>query len=93
MSELEELGRYHQLCAALDAALSERNNRLGRVATIAQAASQPPVSRHNIGRRCNFDAAARLFEEARSAEERARQIIAELEQVAPAVGKPLPSLE
>lgn len=93
MSELEDIGRYHQLIEALDAALGERNNLLGRLAAIAQAASQPPVSRYNVGRKCNFESAARLFDEARAAGERVLQIVEELRQAAPAAGKPVPTLE
>jgi hypothetical protein len=93
MSELEDIGRYHQLREQLSAVVTERNNLLGRCAAILQSAAGNPVSRYNLARRCNFDSASRLFEEARAADQRIAHLLAELEQVAPAAGKSVPTLE
>ena len=93
MSELEDIGRYHQLRDELDSAINERNGLLGRCAAILQSAAGAPVSRYNLARRCNFDSASRLFDEARTADQRIAHLLAALEQVAPAAGKPVPTLE
>lgn len=93
MNELESIGRYHQLYEALKAALAERNSLLSRASAILQAASEPPVSRYNLARRCNFEAAERLFGEARARHDAALLMLEELRQVAPAADKPVPTLE
>lgn len=93
MSELEDLGRYHQQTDALKALLSERNDRLHRAATILSTASEAPLNRKNAARRCNFDAAQRLMDEARERHDAALLMIEELRQLAASVGKPPPALE
>lgn len=93
MNELECIGRYHQLVDGVKTALDERNSLMIRAAAILKAASEPPISRYNMARKCNFDAAQTLFESARLRNEEALMMLEELRQVAPVANKPIPTLE
>ncbi len=93
MSNLEDIGRYHQCRDQLDAALADRNDVLLRVDGLAKAAAEPPASRYNIGRRARLDGLSRLVEEAGRHDAEVLRLLAELEQLAPLVGKPAPTLE
>jgi hypothetical protein len=93
MSELEDIGRYHQQMDVLKATLAERNDRLRRASIILSAASEPPYSSKNAARRCNFSAAQRLMDEAKDRHEAAELMIEDLRQLAAAAGKSAPALE
>lgn len=93
MSELEDLGRYHQLMDALMAAFSRRNDALSRLAVVLGEAARLPVSRYNMARKCRFDAADRLLAEAKQAHEEAERMLDELRVLSPIVNKPVPTLE
>jgi hypothetical protein len=93
MSELEDLGRYHQLLDELTATLARRNDALSRVAAVLGEAAKPPVSRYNLARKCRFDAADRLLNEARAAHAAAEAALAEIAVLGPIVNKPVPRME
>lgn len=93
MSELEDIGRYHQLRDQIDAALRDRNGALVKVVGLTKNASESPTSRYNIGRRYKADAVQRLVEEAAQHDETLRRLLVEIEPYALIAGKPVPTLE
>lgn len=93
MSELEDLGRYHQALERLAEAVHLRNFALSRFGTLAVEAAKPPVNRHKQGRRVRLDAMARLLDEAAAAQSDIDGLLAELAVLGPIVGKPVPELE
>lgn len=93
MSELEDLGRYHQIHDSLVAEVARRNSALSRVSMIVSTAAQPPVSRYNLARKCRFDAVDRLLEEARASHAEIERMLDELRALSPVVNKPVPTLE
>jgi hypothetical protein len=73
--------------------LARRNDALSRVAAVLGEAAKPPVSRDNLARKCRFDAADRLLNEARAAHAAAEAALAEIAVLGPIVNKPVPRME
>lgn len=93
MSELEDIGRYHQLRDLIDAALRDRNSALIKVVGLTKMASESPTSRYNIGRRYKAEAVQRLVEEAAQHDAALCRLLVEIEPYAVIAGKPVPVLE
>ena len=93
MSELEDIGRYHQLVDQIGSVLRNRNNALLKVVGLTRMASESPTSRYNIGRRYKADAVQRLVEEAAQHDKELCRLLVEIEPYAVIAGKPVPTLE
>ncbi len=93
MSELEDIGRFHQLADKAKAALFRRDDHLSRVAAIIRAATEEPRSSAALGKRCNFDAIERIVSEARAEHEALLAMLDEMRALAPVANKPEPNLE
>lgn len=93
MTELEDLGRYHQALDRIAEAARRRNCALMRAGTVMLEAGKPPINRHALARGCRFDAVDRLVEEARAAQADMDQLLALLAVLGPIVGKAVPELE
>lgn len=93
MSELEDIGRYHQIHDSLVAEVARRNSALSRVSMVLSTAAQSPVSRYNLARTCRFDAIDRLLEEAKASHAEIERLLEEMRVLGPVVNKPVPTLE
>lgn len=93
MSELEDIGRYHQLVDQIGSVLRNRNNALLKVVGLTRMASEVPTSRYNIGRRYKAEAVQRFVEEAAQYDETLCRLLVEIEPYAVIAGKPVPTLE
>lgn len=93
MSELEDLGRYHQLADAVRARIKTRNDYLHRASIVLAAAAGSP---HNIGavaRGCNFDAVERLLGQAKVEHGAVTDMLNDISALAPVVNKPALKLD
>lgn len=93
MSELEDIGRYHQLADAVRRKVNARDDLLNRVARVLDAAIQEPRTASAIGRRCNFEAVERLTAEAKALHEEALTMLDEMNALAPIANKPAVKLD
>lgn len=93
MSELEDIGRYHQLADALRSKVNARDDLLHRAAIVMQAATQAPRNAGAVGRKCNFEAIARMVLEARTLHEEILTMIDEINTLAPVANKPTAKLD
>lgn len=93
MTELEDIGRYHQLKDRLDAVVRQRNSALQRAGGLLSEAGHAPVNRRHLAKHCRFDAVDRLLAEARAADDALTAMLAELATLALIINKPTPTLE
>lgn len=87
MSELEDIGRYHQLADAVRRKINARDDLLNRAARVLDAAIQEPRTAGAVGRKCNFEAIERMTVEAKALHEEALGMIDEMNALAPVANK------
>lgn len=93
MSELEDIGRYHQLADALRRKVNARDDLLHRAAIVMEAATQQPRNSGAVGRKCNFDAIERMTAEAKTLHEEILTMLDEINTLAPVANKPAAKLD
>lgn len=87
---LESLGRYTLLCDRARELAQQRMNLLQRLGAIVRGATDTTCAlpAGAIARRCNFAGMQALLNEATAADAALVEVLAEIDQVAPEVGKP-----
>lgn len=93
MSELEDIGRYHQLADALRRKVNARDDLLNRTARVLDAAIQEPRTAAAIGRKCNFEAVERMAADAKALHEEILTMLDEINTLAPVANKPAVKLD
>lgn len=89
MNSDETLGRYTRLCESAQKKINERNALLARFGNFVNGFAQKPlVGQRAIGRRCNFEAIARLTAEAQQLEDELLLLLDEIQQLAPLADRP-----
>lgn len=90
MSELEDLGRYHQLADAVRGKVNARDALLYRASRVLAAAAETAHTYRigAVGRQCNFEAVERLIEQAKTEHQALIVMIDEMNVLAPIVNKP-----
>lgn len=93
MSELEDIGRYHQLADAVRRKVNARDDLLFRTSRVLAAATEEPRNAGAVGRKCNFEAAERMTAEAKAIHSEILAMIDEINTLAPVANKPAAKLD
>lgn len=93
MSELEDIGRYHQLADAVRLKVNVRNDLLFRASRVLAAATDESRNAGAVGRKCNFEAVERMTAEAKALHEEILTMLDEMNTLAPVANKPTVKLD